>query len=53
MIATVAAAITMQTLVAGTRKPLSEARQRVLEARFLMNSVKNAEKVIDEFIGND
>jgi tRNA (guanosine-2'-O-)-methyltransferase len=49
----VAAAITMQTLAAGTRKPLSEARQRALEARFLMNSVKNADQVIDEFIGND
>ena len=49
----VAAAITMRTLAAGARTPLSEARQRALEARFLMNSVKNAAQVIDEFIGND
>ena len=49
----VAAAITMQTLAVGTRAPLSEARQRALEARFLMNSAKNADQIIDEFIGND
>lgn len=49
----VAAAITMQTLTSGSRAPLSEARRQALEARFLMNSVKNAAQVIDEFIGND
>jgi len=49
----VAAAITMQTLAEGTRVPLSHVRRLALEARFLMNSVKNAEQIIDEFIGND
>lgn len=49
----VAAAITMQTLARGGRRGLPEARQRALEARFLMNSVKNADQVIREFCGND
>lgn len=49
----VAAAITIQTLATGARAPLSPDRRRALEARFLMNSVKNADHVIDEFIGND
>ncbi len=49
----VAAAITMQTLAAGSRAPLSDARRRTLEARFLMNSVKNADQIIDEYVGND
>ncbi len=48
----VAAAITLQTLAAGARQPLSGPRRRALEARFLMNSVKNADRVIDEFTGN-
>ncbi|MDH3199645.1 MAG: RNA methyltransferase [Myxococcales bacterium] len=49
----VAAAVTMQTLAAGTRAPLSHARRRALEARFLMNSVKNADEIINEYVGND
>ena len=49
----VAAAITIQALAAGARAPLNDERKRALEARFLMNSVKNADQVIDEFIGND
>ncbi|MGB3051825.1 MAG: RNA methyltransferase [Polyangiales bacterium] len=49
----VAAAITMQTLAPDGRRGLPAARQRELEARFLMNSVKNADQVIDQFRGND
>ena len=49
----VAAAITMQTLALDGRRGLPAARQRELEARFLMNSVKNADQVIDQFCGND
>ncbi len=49
----VAAAITMRTLSEGGRPPLQIARQRELKARFLMNSVKNAGRVVDEFLGND
>ena len=48
----VAAAITMQGLAHG-RPGLPPARQRELEARFLMNSVKNADQVIEKFLGND
>lgn len=48
----VAAAITMQTLALG-RPPLSLEQQRVLQARFLMNSVKNADEIIERFLGND
>jgi len=49
----VAAAITMQTLARDGRRALPEARQRELEARFLMNSVKNADQIIEKFRGND
>ena len=49
----VAAAITMQTLARDGRRGLPAARKRELEARFLMNSVKNAGQVIDQFRGND
>jgi len=49
----VAAAITMQTLARDGRSALPAARQRELEARFLMNSVKNANQIIDQFRGND
>lgn len=49
----VAAAIAMQTLTRGGRRGLSPARQRELVARFLMNSVKNADQVIEQFRGND
>ena len=49
----VAAAITMQTLAGQGRAPLTPARSRALQARFLMNSVKNAEGVIAQFLGND
>jgi tRNA (guanosine-2'-O-)-methyltransferase len=48
----VAAAITMQRLVSG-KKGLPEDRKRALEARFLMNSVKNADQVIEKFLGNE
>lgn len=49
----VAAAIAMQTLAGDGRPRLSGARRRELEARFLMNSVRNAGQVIEKFIGND
>ncbi len=49
----VAAAITMQTLAQDGRRGLPAARQRELEARFLMNSVRNADQVIEKFRGND
>lgn len=49
----VAAAITMQTLARDGRRGLPAARKRELEARFLMNSVKNADQVIDQFRRND
>ncbi|MGB5365423.1 MAG: RNA methyltransferase [Polyangiales bacterium] len=49
----VAAAITMQTLARDGRRGLPAARQRELEARFLMNSVRNADQVIEKFRGND
>ena len=48
----VAAAITIQTLAHDGRPGLSVARQAELQARFLMNSVKNAEQVIENFRGN-
>lgn len=48
----VAAAITMQALAHG-RPGLSHEQQRELEARFLMNSVKNADEIIEKFLGND
>jgi tRNA (guanosine-2'-O-)-methyltransferase len=49
----VAAAITMQTLAGDGRARLPNARRRELEARFLMNSVRNADQVIEKFLGND
>jgi tRNA (guanosine-2'-O-)-methyltransferase len=49
----VAAAITMQALTREGRPALPSARQRELEARFLMNSVRNADQVIEKFLGND
>ncbi|MDH3654204.1 MAG: RNA methyltransferase [Myxococcales bacterium] len=49
----VAAAIAMQTLARDGRRGLPAARKRELEARFLMNSVKNADQVIEEFRRND
>ena len=49
----VAAAITMQTLAGDGRARLPNARRRELEARFLMNSVRNANQVIEKFLGND
>lgn len=48
----VAAAITVQSLVLAGRPSLSEDRRRELLARFLMNSVKNADEIIAQFIGN-
>ena len=49
----VAAAITMHSLVLAGRAPLPADRQRELLARFLMNSVKNADEIIAQFVGND
>jgi tRNA (guanosine-2'-O-)-methyltransferase len=49
----VAAAITMQTLTDGRRPGLDPTRRRELLARFLMNSVRNADRVIEQSIGND
>ena len=49
----VAAAITMQTLTRNGRPGLTPDRRQTLLARFLMNSVKNADKIIAQFAGND
>jgi len=49
----VAAAITMQRLAGEGRPYLLADRQQALKARFLMNSVKNADQVIEKFRGND
>jgi len=49
----VAAAITMQTLTRQGRPSLPAERQQELKARFLMNSVQNADQVIRKFLGND
>jgi tRNA (guanosine-2'-O-)-methyltransferase len=48
----VAAAITMETLARDGRARLPAARQQELKARFLMNSVRNADQVIEKFLGN-
>jgi tRNA (guanosine-2'-O-)-methyltransferase len=49
----VAAAITMQALSNDGRSRLGPERRRELLARFLMNSVKNADEVIAQSLGND
>lgn len=49
----VAAAITLQTLMRDGRPALEPARRRALLARFLMNSVKNADEIVAQFAGND
>jgi tRNA (guanosine-2'-O-)-methyltransferase len=49
----VAAAITMQTLAADGRPRLAPKRRHELLARFLMNSVKNADQVIEQSTGNE
>lgn len=49
----VAAAITMQTLTRNGRPGLTPDRRQTLLARFLMNSVKNADEIIAQFAGND
>lgn len=49
----VAAAITMQRLTGDGRPCLPADGQQALKARFLMNSVKNADQVIEKFHGND
>jgi len=49
----VAAAITLQALAREGRPRLEPARQRTLLARFLMNSVKNADEIIAQSRGND
>ena len=49
----VAAAITMQTLARDGRPLLPVERHQELKARFLMNSVKKADQVIEKFLGND
>jgi tRNA (guanosine-2'-O-)-methyltransferase len=48
----VAAAITIHTLAGSRRAPISPERRRELLARFLMNSVKNPESIIEKSIGN-
>jgi tRNA (guanosine-2'-O-)-methyltransferase len=49
----VAAAITLQTLARDGRPRLEPGRQRELLARFLMNSVKNADEIVARSLGND
>lgn len=49
----VAAAIAMQTLSESGRSALDPARKRELLARFLMNSVRNADRVIEQSLGNE
>ncbi|MDH3818138.1 MAG: hypothetical protein OES21_05955, partial [Myxococcales bacterium] len=49
----VAAAITMQALARDGRPRLPVERHQELKARFLMNSVKKADQVIEKFLGND
>lgn len=49
----VAAAITMQTLATDGRPRLGRTRRRELLARFLMNSVRNADELIAQSAGND
>ncbi len=49
----VAAAITMQTLARDGRLGLGPERRQELKARFLMNSVKKADQMIEKFLGND
>lgn len=49
----VAAAITMQALASDGRPTLSPARHDALVARFLMNSVKNADQIIEQSVGNE
>lgn len=49
----VAAAITLQILARDGRRRTDPARQRELLARFLMNSVKNADEIIARSAGND
>ena len=49
----VAAAITMQTLAHDGRSRLPAERLQELKARFLMNSVKKADQVIESFLRND
>ena len=49
----VAAAITIETLTNAGRTKLDPARRRELLARFLMNSVKNADRIIDRSAGNE
>jgi tRNA (guanosine-2'-O-)-methyltransferase len=49
----VAAGITMQALANDARPRLGLDRKRQLQARFLMNSVRNAHRVIEQFLGND
>jgi tRNA (guanosine-2'-O-)-methyltransferase len=49
----VAAAITMQALAHDARPRVGLDRKRQLQARFLMNSVRNADRVIEQFLGND
>jgi len=49
----VAAAITMQTLARDGRPRLRAQRHQELKARFLMNSVRKPDQVIEKFLGND
>lgn len=49
----VAAAITMQALASDGRPTLEPGRRRELLARFLMNSVRNPEQIIEQSLGNE
>ncbi|MBW2507718.1 MAG: RNA methyltransferase [Deltaproteobacteria bacterium] len=48
----VAAAITLQTLARDGRPRLGPARRQELLARFLMNSVRNADEIVAQSLGN-
>ena len=49
----VAAAITIESLTRRSPRRFDRARREALQARFLMNSVKNADQIINDFIGHD
>lgn len=48
----VAAAITLHTLANDGRARMNPERRRALVARFLMNSVRNPDSIIEKFVGN-
>ena len=46
----VAAAVTLYTATAGRRGNLSNEEKKILEARYLMSTVRDAERVVDEYL---